>query len=68
MISTRSQVGEAEMTLDKLRSQHQGHEVRLEELKTKTLLTPEEEFEEKQLKKKKLRLKDQMERLRRVAS
>jgi len=56
------------MTLDKLRSQHQGHEVRLEELKMKTLLTPEEEFEEKQLKKKKLRLKDQMELLRRVAS
>jgi len=68
MISTHSQVGGSELTLDKLRSQHQGHEVRLEELKMKTLLTPEEEFEEKQLKKKKLRLKDQMELLRRVAS
>ncbi len=68
MISTRSQVGGTDMTLDQLRSQHQGHEVRLEELKSKTLLTPEEEFEEKQLKKKKLRLKDQMELLRRMAS
>ncbi len=68
MISTRSQVGGTDMTLDQLRSQHQGHEVRLEELKSKMLLTPEEEFEEKQLKKKKLRLKDQMELLRRVAS
>ncbi len=68
MISTPTQVGENDMTLDKLQSQHQGHEMRLEELKTKTLLTPEEEFEEKQLKKKKLRLKDQMELLRRVAS
>ncbi len=68
MISTRSLVGRNETTLDQLQSQHEGHEVRLEELKLKTLLTPEEEFEEKQLKKKKLRLKDQMELLRRVAS
>ncbi|RLE32660.1 MAG: hypothetical protein DRJ61_08970 [Acidobacteria bacterium] len=68
MISTRSLVGRNEATLDQLQSQHEGHEVRLEELKLKTLLTPEEEFEEKQLKKKKLRLKDQMELLRRVAS
>ncbi len=56
------------MTLDKLRSQHQSHETRLEELRLKTLLTPEEEFEEKLLKKKKLYLKDKMERLRRIAS
>lgn len=68
MISTRNQVGTADMTLDELRSQHQGHEARLEELRTKRLLTPEEEFEQKQLKKKKLRLRDQMEHLRRVAS
>ena len=68
MISTRQQVGGTDMTLDQLRSQHQGHEVRLEELRLKVLLTPEEEFEEKQLKKKKLRLKDQMQLLRRVAS
>ena len=68
MISTRSQVGGNDMTLDNLRSQHQNHETRLEELRLKTPLTPEEEFEEKLLKKKKLYLKDQMERLRRVAS
>lgn len=68
MISTRKQVGRTELTFDELRSQHQGHEARLEELRTKGFLTPEEEFEQKQLKKKKLRLKDQMEYIRRAAS
>lgn len=68
MISTRKQVGRTELTFDELRSQHQGHEARLEELRLKGFLTPEEEFEEKQLKKKKLRLKDQMEFMRRAAS
>jgi len=68
MISTRKQVGRTEMTFDELRSQHQGHEARLEELRLKGFLTPEEEFEQKQLKKKKLRLKDQMEHIRRAAS
>jgi hypothetical protein len=55
-------------SLDELRKQHQGHEKRLEELGNKAWLTPEEEMEEKQLKKLKLRLKDQMERIRRQAS
>lgn len=68
MISTRDQVGTAGLSLDELRSQHQGHEARLEELRTKGALTPEEEIEEKLLKKKKLRLKDQMEFLRLAAS
>jgi uncharacterized protein YdcH (DUF465 family) len=52
---------------DELAAQHQDHEKRLEELKNKSWLTPEEEVEEKRLKKLKLRLKDQMEELRRAA-
>ena len=53
---------------DELRTQHRNHERRLEELKKKTWLTPEEEMEEKRLKKLKLHLKDQMERLRQAVS
>jgi uncharacterized protein YdcH (DUF465 family) len=37
-------------------------------LKTKTWLTPDEELEEKRLKKLKLQLKDQMANLRRAVS
>jgi hypothetical protein len=59
---------QAKTTYEELRSQHQDHEKRLEELKQKAWLTPEEEIEEKRLKKLKLRLKDQMEHLRRAAS
>ena len=55
----------AAATLDELRRQHQGHEKRLEELNNKAWLTPDEEIEAKRLKKLKLRLKDEMERLRR---
>ena len=52
-------------TLEQLQSLHQDHERRLEELRNRSWLTPEEEMEEKRLKKLKLRLKDQMELLRR---
>jgi len=65
------QPGQVEQTspnFEELRSQHQDHERRLEELKQQPRLTPEEEMEEKRLKKLKLHLKDQMERLRRAAS
>jgi len=55
-------------SLDELRELHQGHEKRLEELGNKAWLTPEEELEEKHLKKLKLRIKDQMENIRRQAS
>lgn len=40
--------------------EHHQHEDRLQQLARKPTLTPDEEFEEKQLKKKKLWLKDQM--------
>lgn len=40
--------------------EHHQYEDRLSELAQKSTLTPEEEFEEKQLKKRKLYLKDQM--------
>jgi uncharacterized protein YdcH (DUF465 family) len=65
------QPGQVEQTspnFEELRSQHQDHERRLEELNQQSRLTPEEEMEEKRLKKLKLYLKDQMERLRSSAS
>ncbi|HUO83860.1 MAG TPA: DUF465 domain-containing protein [Thermoanaerobaculia bacterium] len=40
--------------------QHHRYEERLAELAAKPMLSPEEEFEEKELKKRKLILKDQM--------
>jgi hypothetical protein len=62
------QVEQTTPTFEELKVQHQDHERRLEELKNKSWLTPDEEMEEKRLKKLKLHLKDQMERLRRSAS
>ncbi len=55
-------------TYEELRRQHSEYERRLEELNAKAWLTPEEELEEKRLKKLKLRLKDQMVHLGRPAS
>lgn len=40
--------------------EHRKYEMRLAELADKAVLTPEEEIEEKQLKKQKLNLKDRM--------
>ena len=53
---------------DELQAQHRDYEKRLEEIKSKSWLTPEEEIEEKRLKKLKLSLKDRMEQLRRAVS
>ncbi|MGB8953657.1 MAG: DUF465 domain-containing protein [Candidatus Aminicenantales bacterium] len=49
----------------KLYEEHQRHEQRLDELKGKSFLTEEEKLEEKELKKIKLTLKDQMYKLMR---
>ena len=48
-----------------LQQQHRSYETQLEELNRKAWLTPAEEMEAKQIKKLKLRVKDEMERLRR---
>ena len=68
MSANQEQVEQSSLTIEDLQLQHQGHERRLEELRSEAFLTPDEEIEEKRLKKLKLHLKDQMERLRRTAS
>jgi len=47
----------------RLFDEHRRHEKRLEFLRSKPFLTGEEEVEEKELKKRKLALKDQMYRM-----
>ena len=68
MTQNPGQVEQTSPNYEDLRTQHQHHERRLEVSKQQSLLTPEEEMEEKRLKKLKLYLKDQMERLRSSAS
>ena len=51
---------ETSPTIEDLYSQHQDHERRLEELKQRSWLSPDEEMEVKRLKKLKLQLKDQI--------
>ena len=65
MAPKQPRVERDDLDYERLRLEHQTHEKRLEELNKKAWLTPEEELEAKQLKKLKLRLKDQMEQLRR---
>ncbi|MGQ9495184.1 MAG: DUF465 domain-containing protein [Thermoanaerobaculaceae bacterium] len=57
----RARLAEEDPEFRKLYQAHQAKERRLQELSRKGVLTPEEEHEEKLLKKEKLRLKDQME-------
>jgi hypothetical protein len=67
MSANQEQVEPKSLTIEELQLEHQDHERRLEELRSRTFLTPDEEIEEKRLKKLKLHLKDEMERLRRTA-
>lgn len=55
-------------SFEELEENHRQYEKRLEELKQKSWLTPDEELEEKRLKKLKLQIKDQMAHIRRAVS
>ena len=68
MTSNDDQLERATPSYEELQASHQRYEQRLEELKQKAWLTPDEEIEEKRLKKLKLQLKDRMASLRRSAS
>ncbi|MCJ7755580.1 MAG: hypothetical protein MUP13_13535 [Thermoanaerobaculales bacterium] len=59
---------ETPQTIDELQRQHLGYERRLEELKQRPWLSPEEEIEEKRLKKLKLHLIDQIAQLQRASA
>jgi len=68
MTSDHEQLEQATQSLEDLQTDHQKYEKRLDELKTKAWLTPDEEMEEKRLKKLKLQIKDQMASLHRSVS
>jgi len=68
MTSNHEQLEEQTPSFEELQESHRNYEQRLEELKKKAWLTPDEEIEEKRLKKLKLQIKDQMAQLRRAVS
>ena len=68
MTSNHEQLEQQTPSFEELQESHQKYEQRLEELKKKAWLTPDEELEEKRLKKLKLQIKDQMAHMRRAVS
>jgi uncharacterized protein YdcH (DUF465 family) len=68
MSAHHGQLGRIDSIYDELRRQHQEYEKQLEELSNRAWLTPDEEIEEKRIKKLKLRIKDEMARMERAAS
>lgn len=68
MTSNHEQLEQQTPSLEELQNNHRDYEKRLEELKQKAWLTPDEELEEKRLKKLKLQIKDQMAHMRRAVS
>ena len=68
MTSNHEQLEEQTPSFEELQESHRNYEQRLEELKKKAWLTPDEELEEKRLKKLKLQIKDQMAHMRRAVS
>lgn len=58
----------SDVSLEELQRQHREYETRLQELSNKSWLTPDEEIEEKRLKKLKLYVKDRLANLRRSSS
>jgi uncharacterized protein len=61
--AVREQLMANNSEFQRLREEHLRYAQRLDQLLVKNHLTDEEQFEEVQLKKKKLRVKDEMERM-----
>lgn len=68
MLAKHKQLEDSGSVFEALRRQHQEYEKQLEEYSNRVWLTPEEEIEEKRIKKLKLRLKDEMARLQQPMS
>lgn len=63
----RERLAREDANFQRLVSKHHDCETRLQELQDRRFLSPEEQQEEVELKKKKLSLKDQMEQIVRLA-
>ncbi len=68
MTSNHEQLEQQTPSFEELQESHQKYEKRIAELRKKSWLTPDEELEEKRLKKLKLVIKDQMAHMRRAVS
>ena len=68
MTSNHDRLEQQTPSFEELQESHQKYEQRIGELRKKAWLTPDEEIEEKRLKKLKLQIKDQMAQMRRAVS